>query len=109
MNPSVSDAIEFAKKSRSDCTNLVTFVVLQETGMLDAYMGKTEGPLTPDMIREMEGHRPFSVTDPRDRWEWCANYLNETLRDPHKLCPCCNVTRDGEHMDHLPTPNPQQA
>lgn len=32
---SVADAIEFAKQSGSDCGNLVTFVALQETGMLD--------------------------------------------------------------------------
>lgn len=37
-SPTVAQAIEFAKQSRSDCTNLVTFVALQETGMLAAYM-----------------------------------------------------------------------
>jgi len=40
------------------------------------------GPLTAEMIREMLGHVPFDVGDMPDRWQWMANYLNETLRDP---------------------------
>jgi hypothetical protein len=62
------------------------------------------GPLTAEMIREMLGHIPFDVGDMPDRWEWMANYLNETLRDPGVICPCCNITRDGQLMDHLPPP-----
>ena len=61
------------------------------------------GPLTAEMIREMLGHVPFDVGDMPDRWQWMANYLNETLRDPGVICPCCNITRDGQMMDHLPT------
>jgi len=60
--------------------------------------------LTAEMIREMESHTPFAITDPQERWQWRADYLNESLRDPHKMCECCNVTRDGELMDHLPSP-----
>ena len=60
------------------------------------------GPLTAEMIREMLGHVPYDVGDMPDRWEWMANYLNETLRDPGVICPCCNITRRGELMDHLP-------
>ena len=62
------------------------------------------GPLTAEMIREMLGHVPFDVGDMPARWEWMANYLNETLRDPGVICPCCNITRRGELMDHLPPP-----
>lgn len=62
------------------------------------------GPLTAEMMREMLGHLPFSITTPPEKWEWMANYLNETLRDPSAVCPCCNTTRSGELMDHLPPP-----
>jgi len=62
------------------------------------------GPLTAEMIREMMGHVPFDVGDIPDRWQWMAKYLNETLRDPGVICPCCNITRSGELMDHLPPP-----
>lgn len=48
----VGEAIEYAKQSRGDCTNLVTFVALQETGMLDAYMEKNRpsGSVPPSHI-----------------------------------------------------------
>ena len=62
------------------------------------------GPLTAEMIREMLGHVPYDVGDMPDRWQWMANYLNETMRDPGVICPCCNITRSGEMMDHLPPP-----
>ena len=73
----------------------------------DSPLGATTcsaGPLTAEMIREMLGHIPFSIATPPDRWEWMSNYLNETLRDPGAICPCCNITRRGELMDHLPSP-----
>lgn len=60
--------------------------------------------LNPEMIREAEGHLPFHIHDPTARWEWMANYLNESLAEPNKICLCCNVTRSGEIMDHLPLP-----
>jgi hypothetical protein len=67
------------------------------------------GAVTAEMIREMLGHVPFDVSDMPDQWEWMANYLNETLRDPGVICPCCNITRDGQLMDHLPPPPPNAA
>ncbi len=57
--------------------------------------------LTAEMIREMEGHLPFAVKTPLERWQWCADYLNETLQNPGAICDCCNIARDGEIMDHL--------
>ncbi len=62
------------------------------------------GPLTAEMMREMLGHLPLAISCPQEKWEWMAKYLNETLRDPSAVCPCCNVARGGELMDHLPTP-----
>jgi len=61
--------------------------------------------VTPDMIREMMAHLPYKLKTPPERWEWMAAYLNESIREPGKICPCCNVTRGGELMDHLPLPN----
>lgn len=52
--------------------------------------------ITPEMVREMEGHLPFEIKDPPKRWQWCADYLNETLKDPAVVCPCCNIARNGE-------------
>lgn len=58
--------------------------------------------LTAEMIREAEAHLPFAIKEPPDRWHWLADYLNESMTAPGKICPCCNVTREGEVMDHLP-------
>lgn len=65
--PTVAEAIEFAKIARSDCTNLVTFVVLQETGMLAAYLvappltGHTKPP--PDEKQTQETHQKESESE----------------------------------------------
>lgn len=37
---SVAAAVEFARLHRGDCSTLITYVALRETGMLDAYMEK---------------------------------------------------------------------
>lgn len=42
----VAQAIEFAKQSWSDCSNLVAFVALKESGMLEAYLQRNN-PMKP--------------------------------------------------------------
>ena len=37
---SVAAAVEFARQRRGDCSTLITYVALRETGMLDDYMEK---------------------------------------------------------------------
>jgi len=61
--PTVAEAIEFAKKSRSDCSNLVTFVALQETGMLAAYMAAAALTLTSceSSHPTINGHTPCAT------------------------------------------------
>lgn len=39
---SVAAAIEFAKLHRGDCTNIVIYEALRETGMLDAYLNRSK-------------------------------------------------------------------
>ena len=60
-------------------------------------------PFTEEMMREFFAHIPLGLTPP-EKWEWCADYLNQTLKDPDAVCPCCNVSSRGEIMDHLPIP-----
>jgi hypothetical protein len=60
--------------------------------------------LTAEMIREAEAHLPFELKAPPERWEWMADFLNDSLAFPNKICPCCNVTKAGEILDHLPSP-----
>jgi poly(3-hydroxyalkanoate) synthetase len=38
---SVAAAVEFARQRRGDCSTLITYVALRETGMLDEYMNQT--------------------------------------------------------------------
>ena len=59
------------------------------------------GSVTSEMIREMEAHTHLDLLDdPPKRWQWRAEYLNDSLQNPGEVCECCNVARDGEVMDH---------
>lgn len=60
--------------------------------------------LTADMVREALAHAPLALSSP-ERWQWLADRLNQALADPGAICPCCNVTADGDVMDHLPAPS----
>ncbi len=53
------------------------------------------------MVREALAHCPMALTG-YDRWEWLAQYFNRAMQDPNKPCMCCNVTPDGDILDHLP-------
>lgn len=49
------------------------------------------------MVREALAHAPMRLTG-YERWEWIANFLNEAMRTPHKVCKCCGVTMSGESV-----------
>lgn len=57
--------------------------------------------ITAEMIREMESHLPYSITDKVDQWEWKAAFLNRAMKHPDVPCPCCGVTPNGDILDHL--------
>jgi hypothetical protein len=74
-------------------------------GIAEPFATKAAPQLTADMIREAEAHTPLALAKP-ERWEWMADRLNKSLEDPGAICQCCNVTADGDIMDHLPTAAP---
>lgn len=62
-------------------------------------MSKAEPTITPQMMHEMEAHRPVALTKPMERWEWMAQWLNHALAYPDVPCPCCKTTPRGDICD----------
>src|SRR5690606_3495966 len=58
--------------------------------------------VTPEMVREAEGHLPFKIGSLTERWQWLAAFLTNALRNPGVPCPCCGVAPNGELFDHMP-------
>lgn len=47
MTAQIQQAIDFARLHRGDCSSIVAFVVLKETGMLEAWLQKESQPEGP--------------------------------------------------------------
>lgn len=55
--------------------------------------------ISPAMVREALAHIPLTVEGGSPTFEWLANYLNEAIADPTKVCECCGVRPDGVYFD----------
>jgi hypothetical protein len=61
--------------------------------------------ITPEMVREALAHVPFKLVG-AERFDWLATYFNNAIQAPDTMCPCCNVTPNGDVLDHLPIEQP---